>query len=58
MCFLTEAYFFKVPEDIMYDDLSDQLAILGTKMVSHFGSNNCFLLKTNVKIFGTSSPTV
>lgn len=26
---------YKVPEDIMYDDLSDQLAILGTKMLMY-----------------------
>ena len=28
-------YYSKIPEDIMYDDLSDQLATLGTKMVSN-----------------------
>jgi len=27
-------YYSKIPEDIMYDDLSDELATLGTKMVS------------------------
>ena len=37
ICRIKRANFFsKVPEDIMYDDLSDQLAILGTKMVSYF----------------------
>lgn len=33
LMFLMVYIISKIPEDIMYDDLSDQLAILGTKMV-------------------------
>ncbi|KAL9985929.1 hypothetical protein ACROYT_G008383 [Oculina patagonica] len=40
---------FKIPEDIMYDDLSDQLAILGTKMLMYTLENLESLRKNPAK---------
>ena len=41
-------FFFKIPEDIMFDDLSDELAILGTRMVCEI---QCWKCKIPLRFF-------